>query len=640
MAINWGSVNLAGLVPKQSQFAPQQTMYAATAAPTTPAATQTSSVSSVNSTDPFANLSADAKKALMEIGRAQTSWKEYSNFTTPNKSSLQQGSANWADQQRQALQKMGVDSKLFNPSVDLSSFYKQNSGNFGPAGAYNPQTGQTWTPQEQSYFKNASNVLSNPVKFNTTPIPTQLGQQVDPMTQVPWQNINDVVTGMLQDRLNYNSNPNGAASSAQQKRGMLEQMGLPKELIPQADDSNDTVMQKIAQIQNLGNHWSTQPNVSQSNQQLLDFQKIMEMIGTMQGSMNEQFQQWANQQAAAQTQQQVDSLGSLISQLTNRQTSELQGITNRTQDAQEALDDKSFQDFLAARQTMANRGLAGSGIASDQDTRLLLSKQRNLAGLMRDASQQAFDVTSNYGGQLSDAQKRLQAAQGGQGALASQLFQKMFMDGQNLMLNKAGAYSDMLGKILGYDMPTANAKLDNALSRQKMEQENKQFYDNLKLKAVELFGRDANGNLTLDAQKLAETANHNRATEANDSMGLQLRSQEIAQNAQEISLRTQEMALKLKNTQWEQQGTMLANTIRAQGDKLSQMAGIIKSGQADQGTKDAYQQELNKYDAMIKALASLSGSTYENASKVYKSSSSSGSNYVPGSLLDQLTKGK
>jgi hypothetical protein len=165
----------------------------------------------------------------------------------------------------------------------------------------------------------------------------------------------------------------------------------------------------------------------------------------------------ASQQANAQAQQQRDALNNLVNQLKTQQESGLMGINNGVEDSKQALEDKSFQDWLAARQSMANKGLSGSGLASDQDTRLLLQKQRDLSGIYRDAEQQKYTTNSTASNNLTDAYNKI--AQINPEIMKDQLYQQMLGTAQKSLTDKAGMYSDMLKNIMGYEMPTAGEQL-------------------------------------------------------------------------------------------------------------------------------------------------------------------------------------
>lgn len=207
---------------------------------------------------------------------------------------------------------------------------------------------------------------------------------------------------------------------------------------------------------------STMPPTINTSNQLSELYRLFHDTLAMN---SRQMQEWmttiqeqARRQAQAIAEQKRQALQDLINSLKNQQQSALMGITNSLQDAQQALEDKTFQQWLAARQAMANRGLAGSGIASDQDTRLLLAKQRDLAGLFRDAARQRFDVESQIGQALEQAYRSLAGISDEE--IASNIFQSLYERGRSELMDQARLYSEMFGKLLPYSLPTVKDQLD------------------------------------------------------------------------------------------------------------------------------------------------------------------------------------
>lgn len=83
-----------------------------------------------------------------------------------------------------------------------------------------------------------------------------------------------------------------------------------------------------------------------------------------------------------------------------------QGILQAQRGAEMArggLQNQMFQNWLGARQAMTERGMTGSGIAQDANTRLQLAGQQQLAELYTNLSNQINAIDSNY--QLSNQEK-------------------------------------------------------------------------------------------------------------------------------------------------------------------------------------------------------------------------------------------
>lgn len=93
----------------------------------------------------------------------------------------------------------------------------------------------------------------------------------------------------------------------------------------------------------------------------------------------------------------------------------LQSVNNSTEEAKAALENRSFQDYLESRQNISDRGLSGSGLAADADTRLMLARDGQLANIMRDAAQQQANVHNAYSGasdQVAMGQSNLERTYG------------------------------------------------------------------------------------------------------------------------------------------------------------------------------------------------------------------------------------
>lgn len=219
---------------------------------------------------------------------------------------------------------------------------------------------------------------------------------------------------------------------------------------------------------------STMPSTTNTSDQLAELYQLFHDTLAMN---SRQMQEWmatlqeqARRQAQAIAEQKRQALQDLINSLKAQQESALMGITSSLQDAQQALEDRTFQQWLAARQAMANRGLAGSGIASDQDTRLLLAKQRDLAGIFRDAARQRFDVESQIGQSLEQAYRSLAGISDDE--IASNIFQSLYEKGRSELMDQARLYADMFGKLLPYSLPTVKDQLDFQLDWAKLALDN------------------------------------------------------------------------------------------------------------------------------------------------------------------------
>lgn len=200
---------------------------------------------------------------------------------------------------------------------------------------------------------------------------------------------------------------------------------------------------------------------TQSDSLLQMIQDMLNQSGSQQQALIAQLQEQAQMQAEAVANAKRQGLDQLIASLKGQQESGLRSIAGAVEDGKTSLEDKYFQNWLATRQQMANRGLAGSGIASDQDTRLLLSKQRDLAGIHRDAARNRFDLESRIGNQLEQAYNAL--ANINTGDIANEQFSELFKTGQGTLTDQARIYADLFKTLLPYDRATVKDLLGNQL---------------------------------------------------------------------------------------------------------------------------------------------------------------------------------
>jgi hypothetical protein len=222
------------------------------------------------------------------------------------------------------------------------------------------------------------------------------------------------------------------------------------------------------------------------------------------------------------TKPQLPSFAGQEQALQSAYQSKLRAIEGGLADSKSSLEDKYFQNYLAARQAMANRGLAGSGLASDQDTRLLLAKQKDLAGIERDAARGKLDAADWLGGaQASLADKEYNAQQE---ALANASKGRA----ENLK-----TLSSFISQMMPYEQATVAEQMKNQLGYDQLDQDTRNFLDTLDFKYADLgqratdnaadrtlkwvntMGYDQDGNLT-------ENSRHNRTTEALTDQGQKL----------------------------------------------------------------------------------------------------------------------
>lgn len=289
-------------------------------------------------------------------------------------------------------------------------------------------------------------------------------------------------------------------------------------------------------------------NQQQSGQQSATDALMKQLMDIMNGqALNQQgLKDEADKAAAAQAQEQKAAYQRLIDSLINNQSAELEGVNSNLANSRQDLQDTSFQQYLQSRQGIANRGLAGSGLANAQDTQLLLSNGRQLASLGRDAQSKLSGIQANYGNKLADANAQLSGVN--QNKISQDIYNQLFQQGSSALNDKAKIYADLIGKTIGYDKISAGDAAANQFKYDQLDVENKQFYDKLgadqkldyekmnqsdrqfyakldndsrqfydKLKTdynielTKVMGTDANGKPTLDYLKLAEEIRRNKA---------------------------------------------------------------------------------------------------------------------------------
>lgn len=177
-------------------------------------------------------------------------------------------------------------------------------------------------------------------------------------------------------------------------------------------------------------------------QQQLNSQRMQNMNNFMMNMYNMNTQR-SQEQAA---------LENLMKQYGINRNTGLSQIQNATEDAKQALENKSFQDYLQSRQSIADRGLSGSGIAADADTRLLLSKQQNLAGIMRDAATREADLESKYAANMDKAKSDQLGLQSKYGGNLMKLLSDMSATNMNLQ-NQAFKLQQDSGNIFSQYAP-------------------------------------------------------------------------------------------------------------------------------------------------------------------------------------------
>jgi len=344
----------------------------------------------------------------------------------------------------------------------------------------------------------------------------------------------------------------------------------------------------------------------------------------------------ARQQAEREAQQRRQAFQNLVSSLEGAQASELDMLNTQLATSRQSLEDRTFQEYLAARQAMANRGLAGSGLASDQDTRLLLSQGRELARLGQQGQAMASEIMRRYGNQLSQAYQQM--ASFNQSDREAELLQQLMQSGNQNLQNVANLYLDLIGQTIGYDRvkPADLLRLqfdyDKLSSEEqralmKMSLEDKRFYQQLnaesqialarilsdyEIRMTDIMGMDQNGNPTLDALKLSEQIRSNMANESIRWGQIEVDSRRVDENIRQFNAELQLNYDKLRNSQWSQQAANLVNMARLEGDAISMLVKQLEALPSTAGNKEARQaiqeqisEHLKNYASYVKTIDEL-----------------------------------
>ena len=100
-------------------------------------------------------------------------------------------------------------------------------------------------------------------------------------------------------------------------------------------------------------------------------------------------------QAGDQINQQVKNTENFVTRLEANRNQAITGAERQAEMARQGMQNQMFQDWLGVRQAMTNRGLTGSGIAEDANTRLAMAQQQQLANLFTGLSTQINEINQN-----------------------------------------------------------------------------------------------------------------------------------------------------------------------------------------------------------------------------------------------------
>jgi len=335
-------------------------------------------------------------------------------------------------------------------------------------------------------------------------------------------------------------------------------------------------------------------------------------------------------------QQRKSSYENLVKNLTENQKADLDAVLANLNAAKNDLSNNTFQQWLEARQNLANRGLTGmgAGFQNDANTRLMLNQQNALGSLYADANKSIAKTNSDYGMQLADAFAQMAGLN--ETSLQQAQFQDMYKDASGNMLDLAKMYAQLAQAQMPYSQYDLGDLLQNQFNYDKLGVENKQFYDKLNaegkqfydkmkndygLEMTKLMGVDAQGNPTLDTRKLMaeiemnradlnEKIRHNRSTEAASAASNAIaagRLQEtINNNAARLKQAERELDLARDKAETDNDNTMMDRQLRAliseadnYGSYMKELNNVAK-GYIDKGlTNDpAYKNVMKSLESV------------------------------------------
>jgi hypothetical protein len=227
--------------------------------------------------------------------------------------------------------------------------------------------------------------------------------------------------------------------------------------------------------------------------------------------------------------QKKTSYDALLANLTAQQKADLDALMANKDSDVNTIKDKTFQDWLQARQNLSSRGLSGtgSGFQQDADTRLQMNQQNALGKLFATTQQNIGKTNAQYGEKLANVQQQVSGLN--LNNLQQGQFQDMFEGSSKNLLEMAKVYAGLTGKQMPYAQFDSGDLLNSNFNYDKLAQEDRQFVSKLEqdynLKMTDIMGVDAQGRPTLDTNKFLadiqlrtaefnEKVSHNRATES------------------------------------------------------------------------------------------------------------------------------
>lgn len=204
------------------------------------------------------------------------------------------------------------------------------------------------------------------------------------------------------------------------------------------------------------------------------------------------------------------------------------------------LDANNFQRFQELNQSMANRGISGSGIAADAATRMQMGANRDYQDAFVQATQNKADIQNNFIDRQAEVTQRMQDQENKE--------QQLILDAQQMALTDKK------------DMLTLSQKQDEFLTTST-------GFVHMDGKRLTMNGQPIS---TVELMKLSETQRHNVATENNIS----------AKNLMTYQLGLEKNAISREGNMLDYQVGMDKNAVSREGNQLDYAYGMDKNAVA------------------------------------------------------------
>jgi hypothetical protein len=373
----------------------------------------------------------------------------------------------------------------------------------------------------------ASTQANTPTPYQPYSAPADWGADVDPRATTNWAEADKINKGLLNDQMKYANDPEGWKQAYTKASERAKWLGIdPQYIMPngQTLGQSQDWMKKFTESAGM---WQGQPNTSASSWTTGQINNNLDAMTNMNNPMWDSYKQMANSQGTAAYNEQVKNYQKLMSELQNQANQSMDAVNNNVADAEAKLEDTSFQDYLKSRQAMSNRGLTGTGLADDANTRLQLDRTRQMAGIQRDANAQANKIQDTLNTNQTEAMQKMAATN--MQDMINDLFMEYQKTGSENALKAAQEYQKMLKEMMPYEQMTKDQEADFAIANGKLQLDasklelaklvaDRDYSLDLSKQMGYLVGmdgqplKDSNGNLisTVEKLKLDETIRNNQ----------------------------------------------------------------------------------------------------------------------------------